>query len=73
MALWLGIMIVEDGITISREIHGPYEDVESMAEAADERTADAEAEDQLAVLLMFELFTDDVPEVVGYDFDDPGY
>jgi hypothetical protein len=51
----------------SQEIHGPFEDAETMTEAIDERIEEATSENQIAVPLSFELCTDDVPEVVDYE------
>lgn len=67
--LWFGVTImdVEDNSVSSQEIHGPFEDVESMTDAIDERVEEAMNENQVAVPLSFELCTDDVPEVVDYE------
>lgn len=66
--LWFGISIVEDDVPVSQEIHGPFEDTDSLTEAMDERVAEAEVEGQLAVPLSFELCTDDVPEILQSEF-----
>lgn len=64
--LWFGISImdVEDNSTSSQEMHGPYEDVDLMTTAIDDRVEEATRENQLAVPISFELCTDDVPEIV---------
>jgi hypothetical protein len=67
--LWFGVTVmdVEDQSVSSQEIHGPFEDAETMTEAIDERIEEATSENQIAVPLSFELCTDDVPEVVDYE------
>ena len=68
MALWFGISLVEDDVPVSQEMHGPFEDADSLEEALEERVAEAELDGQSAVPLTFELCTDDVPEVVQTEF-----
>ena len=65
--LWFGISImdVEDSSVSSQEMYGPYEDVDLMTTAIDDRVEEATKENQVAVAIPFELCTDDVPEIVS--------
>jgi hypothetical protein len=65
--LWFGITVLEDSRVVDQEVHGPYDDTDSLTEAVDERLEEAEAAGQLAVPFQFELCTDDVPQVVTYE------
>lgn len=67
--LWFGVTVmdVEDQSVSSQEIHGPFEDIDSLTDAIDERIEEATASNQIAVPLSFELCTDDVPEIVEYE------
>lgn len=73
MALWFGISYVEldTGETIGQQIHGPYEDPESLNAAMEEKVEDASSYGQgetiLAIPISFELCTDDVPELMTLD------
>ena len=65
--LWFGITVIEDDQPVSQEMHGPFDDTDSMTEALDERLEEAESNGETAVPLSFELCTDDVPEIVDYE------
>lgn len=64
--LWFGITImdVEDNSVSAQEVHGPFEDMDTMQDSIEERVEEATRENQLAVPIPFELCTDDVPEIV---------
>lgn len=64
--LWFGITImdVEDSSVSTQEVHGPFEDMDTMQDSIEERVEEATRENQLAVPISFELCTDDVPEIV---------
>jgi hypothetical protein len=62
--LWFGVTII-DGDERSQEIHGPFEDVDSLTDAVDVFVEDAQYNGQKAIPMAFELSDDeDVPEVV---------
>ena len=65
--LWFGITVMEKRVVISQEIHGPYDDTDALSDAVDERLAEIEDDGNKGIPLLFELCTDDVPEVVEYE------
>lgn len=62
--LWFGVTIIDRGER-SQEIHGPFDDIDSLTDTMDEVMEEAKSNGQRAVPLAFELSDDeDVPEVV---------
>ena len=66
--LWFGITLidVEDG-SQCQEMHGPFEDIDALTTALDEAVEEANSNLQDAYPIVFELCTDDVPEIVEYE------
>lgn len=63
--LWFGAVTLEKGNAISRDIYGPFDDIDSMAPSIAEVIDEARSDGYRAVILPFELCSDDVPEVIG--------
>ena len=69
MTLWFSITFLDtDSLAIvEQEIHGPYENVDALENAINEKAGDATShgESVVAVPVRFELCTDDVPELIS--------
>ena len=63
--LWFGITVVDEFERQSQEMHGPYEDIDGLTDAVDAVTEEIEDSGGTVVPIVFELCTDDVPEIVS--------